>query len=68
MDISSVTNRGGTMTLTPAQQTLADQHFARMGQEARGHMGHGMGPGMGRPGPMGPGGPGPREGGPDMLR
>lgn len=52
--------------LTPAQQTLADQHFARMGQEMREHMGHGMAHGMGHPGPMGPGGPGPRDGGPDM--
>ena len=39
--------------LTPAQQTLADQHFARMGREMREHMGHGMG----HPGPMGAGGP-----------
>jgi len=54
--------------LTPAQQTLADQHFARMGQEMREHMGHGMAHGMGHPGPMGPGGPGPRDGGPDMPR
>lgn len=48
--------------LTPAQQTLADQHFARMGSEARGRMGHGMGPGIGHPGPMGFGP------GPDMPR
>lgn len=55
--------------LTPAQQTQADQHFARMGREMREHMGHGMEPGMGRPGPMGPGmGPGPHDGGPDMPR
>ena len=50
--------------LTPAQQTLADQHFARMGREMREHMGHGMG----HPGPMGAGGPGPRDGGPDTPR
>jgi hypothetical protein len=40
--------------LTPAQQTLADQHFARMGREARAH-GTWHGAGMGHPGPMGPG-------------
>lgn len=53
--------------LTPAQQTLADQHFARVGHEMRERMEHGMG----RPGPMGPGmgpGPGPRDDGPDMPR
>lgn len=46
--------------LTPAQQTLADQHFARMGHEMRERMEHGMARGMGRPGP--------RDSGPDMPR
>jgi hypothetical protein len=52
--------------LTPAQQTLADQHFARMGREARAHgTWHGAGHGPSRPdGPR----PGPRDGGPDMPR